>query len=89
MIRLIKRIIKECFWLICSVVIIVLGWSLFFLAASKKGNFGKLWDSILQRNIEPAIKFWIEIIQGDSLALTLVLIPLAIIYLVRVIAWFR
>jgi hypothetical protein len=85
MIRLIKIIVKECFWLICAAAIIVIGWSVFFLPFSRISNFEKLWENL----VRGGIRLSNELLQGDSLATTLILIPLALIYLVRLIIWIR
>jgi len=83
--RLIKRIVKECFWLISAGAVIIFGWSVFFLPFGKIRNFSELWEDLVQGGL----RLTNHLLQGDSVTTTMVLIPLALIYLVRAIIWMR
>ena len=83
--RLIKRIAKECFWLISAGAVIIFGWSVLFLPFGKIYNFGQLWGNL----VRGGLRLWNHLLQGDSVTTTMVLIPLALVYLVRVIVWMR
>jgi hypothetical protein len=85
MMKILRKILKECFWLVCSAAIIISGWAALFLSFNRINNLSDLWFFFFKGST----KLLNQILQGDSLFATLVLVPLAVIYFIRLLGWMR
>jgi hypothetical protein len=85
MMKILRKILKECFWFVCSAAIIISGWTALFLPFRRINNLRDLWEFFTKGSL----KLLNQLYQGDTLFTTLVLVPLAVIYLIRLIGWFR